>query len=601
VLEPSSSIPHQPAATERAVVFGGLALLVLLVLAGCGRYEPGTLPATRAVTADAAWDGEIALSPDGKTVAFVSDRGGGARGLYLVPARGEGAPRALATGPGDVSRPSWSRDGKSVLFTQLDPATGHAQPFDIATRAAAAAVPVALGSPSLGDVRDAVRSPDGKKLIAVVHDDSTSQLVEVIYPAMRRRMLLDAGASAPSHPTWGKKGRGVAFAWNGDLWWLGRVGSPPQRLTFTAAAEKTPEFSPDGRWLAFTSDSTGIDNVWIARLEGGDDEKKPATLGAWRPASATFQPLGHPAWARNGRELWFERQDPWAIVAMDATGGAADTLSSSLWDSRKPSYMGDDTRVAFTAPRTGPSRLWLMDAAGEARSGPAKQLTQGPGQDLSPDGSKASGQVVYVNEAPGLGVATLALTDVTGAHLGALTGLELAGVPHSTRDSDPVWSPDGRAVVFASNRAGVRAIWVIEGVGRRVRLVTVAEGNPRTPRWSPDGQFIFYSAAGPTGDIVWRVPAMGGASEPWTTGAMPGDADFEPAPAPDESRFVFTRRHLGDCDLWVLEGGVARPLITNPRGQDAHANWSSDSRRLVYETGGAVNLYRADVRPLLLR
>jgi Tol biopolymer transport system component len=599
VLEPSSTVPHQPAATERAVVFGGLALLPLLALAGCGTYEPGTLPETRAVTADAAWDGEAAVSPDGRNVAFVSERGAGGRGLFLVATDGKGAPRELAGGPGDVSRPSWSKDGKTILFTRVD-AAGVGRTFLVPIKAGSAAAAVALGERA-GDVRDAVFSPDGSRVAGIFRTDSTSALVEVVYPAMRTRPLLEAGTGpAPSHPTWGLKGKGIAFAWNGDLWWLGRFGSPPERLTFTGAAEKDPEFSPDGRWLAFVSDSTGIDNVWLARLEGGDG-KKPAKLSAWRPASATFQPLGHPAWSRNGRTLWFERQDPWAIVAVDADGGSTDTLSSSLWDSRTPSFMGDDTQVVFAAPRTGPSRLWLMAAAGEAKSGPAKQLTQGPGEDVSPDGSKASGQIVYVNEAKTLGVATLALTDGTGEKLDPLTDLELAGVPHSTRDADPAWSPDGRAVAFASNRAGVRAIWVIEGVGRRVRLVTVAEGDVRTPRWSPDGLSIFYSAAGPTGDVVWRVPAAGGASEPWTSGAAAGDADFEPAPAPDGSRFVFTRRHQGDCDLYVLQDGVARPLVTNPRGQDAHANWSSDGRRLVYETGGAVNLYRADVRPLLLR
>ena len=50
-----------------------------------------------------------------------------------------------------------------------------------------------------------------------------------------------------------------------------------------------------------------------------------------------------------------------------------------------------------------------------------------------------------------------------------------------------------------------------------------------------------------------------------------------------------------------VQGNGAYPLVVNPRGQDAHASWSSDGRRLVFETGGAVDLHRADVRPLLLR
>ncbi len=581
-------------------MFGGLAWVSLL-LAGCGSYAPGTLPETRALSLDAAFEGEAAISPDGRTVAFVSERAdGGARGLFTRPVDGKGAPRALVTGPGDVSRPSWSRDGRSLLFTRLDSASGAGRAWVIDAGAAPGTAPRALGI-SAGDVRDAVYSPDGEAVACVARTDSTWALVEARIADLTIRPLVDVGTGvAPSHPTWGRKGVGLAYAWNGDLWWIRRAGGAPERLTFTAAIEQAPAFSPDGRWLAFTSDSTGVANVWIAKLSGGDG-KRPATLGGWRPASATFQPLGHPAWDPRGHALWFERQDPWSIVAMDASGANADTLSSSLWDSRMPSFMQDDTRVAFAAPRTGSSRIWLMAAAGEARSGPAKELTQGPGEDTRPDGSKASGQIVYVNRAPTLGVATLALTDPTGANLGALTGLELAGVDQATRDEDPSWSPDGRSVAFASNRGRVSAIWVIEGVGRRVRLVTVADGPPKTPAWSHDGAFLFYSAPGPLGDLVWRVPVAGGASTPWTSGAAPGDSDFQPALSPDGTRMVFTRRHQGDCDLWLLEGDSARPLVTNPRGQDAHANWSSDSRRLVYETGGAVHLYRADVRPLLLR
>ncbi len=613
VLVPSKSIPPQPAASGRAVAFAVLALLpaLALPLAGCGSYVPGTLPATKELWADASYDGEAAISPDGKSLVFVSDRGNGAPRLFVLAIEDGRPPRPLDTGPGAVSRPSWTRDGKRLLFTRADSATGQGQALVVV--ADQRVQPTAIYPDGwnvarpLGikgkDVRDAVYSPDGLSVAYVARGESTWTLSEQRLSDQTVRPLFDAGpGEAPSHPTWGRKGESLVFAQRGDLWWVARAGGAPVRLTFTAASERDPALSPDGKWLAFTSDSTGADNVWIARL-GAHDTKSPPSLGAWRPVSASFQPLGHPAWAPNGHTLWFERQDPWTIAAIDAGGGHADTLSSSLFDSREPSYLGDDTRVAFASPRVGGSRIWIMAASGEARSGPAKQLTQGPGEDVEPDAAKASGQIVYVHRVTGLNIATLALTDAEGEDLGALTPSELAGVEQATRDAAPSWSRDGRAVAFASNRAGVTAIWVIEGVGRRLRLVTVAEGAPQTPAWSPDGAFIYFAAPAGNGVTIWRVPASGGASTPWTSDDTPGFADTQPAASPDGTKLVFTRQRQGNLDLWIMDakGGAPRALVTNPRGQDAHANWSSDSRRLVYETGGAVNLYRADVRPLLLR
>ena len=543
------------------------------------------MPRTTALSADAPWDGDGAVSPDGKTVAFVSDRENNQLGLWITPARA-GKPQRIARDLIGVSRPSWSADGKQVLLTRIDPVTGKGTAFLVDVRAGTVA-PVAQEWGG-EDWRDVVRSSGGT-YAAVVRTDSTSAVVQA-GAGGSVRPLFDAGtAEPPSHPTWGAKESGVAYAFAGDLWWVAAQGGAPVRLTSTAKKESAPEFSPNGKWLAFVSDSTGTANLWIARFDA-----KKGQLGPWRPVTAGFQSVGHPTWSRDGKALWFERQSPWTVVAMDENGANVDTLSSSLWDSREPSYLGDDTRVVFSSPRTGPWRIWMMAAAGEARSGPAKQLTQGPREDVDPDASDATGQVAYVDRNDALGTATLSLTDPEGTSLGALTNVALG---ERTQDWDPAWSPDGRSVAFASNRGGMNAIWVIEGVGRRVRLVTVGEGRVRTPRWSHDGATIYYSALGEGGNVNYKVPAAGGVPEQVSRIVMKGEEDDEPAPSPDGTRFIFTRKRNGDRDLMLSSGGS---LVTNSSGQDAHANWSSDGRRIVYETGGAVDLCRADVRPLLL-
>ena len=174
MLARPSAIPTQPAAAERAVVFA--ALVLALAAAGCGSYVPGTMPSTRVIAQDAAWDGDAAVSPDGKSVAFVSDRSDNARGLWVRPADGKGEPRLLASGLFDVSRPTWSVDGKSIVFTRVDPATGLGRPY-LAEVAAGSATPIHLVDSSR-DVRDCVRAPEASAA-AVVRTDSTVGLVAV--------------------------------------------------------------------------------------------------------------------------------------------------------------------------------------------------------------------------------------------------------------------------------------------------------------------------------------------------------------------------------------------------------------------------------------
>src|SRR5207244_6318720 len=114
------------------------------------------------------------------------------------------------------------------------------------------------------------------------------------------------------------------------------------------------------RWLAYTLAPGNGSNIWIARFESGD-KKSPPALGRPRPVTATYESVGHAAWSRDGQTLCFERRDPWLIAAIDADGGHTDTLTSSLGDSRTPSFLGNDAQIVFASTRLGPWRIWRMN------------------------------------------------------------------------------------------------------------------------------------------------------------------------------------------------------------------------------------------------
>jgi len=82
--------------------------------------------------------------------------------------------------------------------------------------------------------------------------------------------------------------RHIAFVYGGDLWVAGRDGGTAWRLTSTPAVESHPHFSPDGRWIAFTSNRMGTDAVYVVSIEGGLPQRltwypAPTSVRGWTP------------------------------------------------------------------------------------------------------------------------------------------------------------------------------------------------------------------------------------------------------------------------------------------------------------------------------
>lgn len=252
------------------------------------------------------------VSPDGRTIAFWSDRDG-TPAAYLIGVDGS-AERRLTAGPNGP--PQWTLDGRTLRFTggQGDSGTVFiVDPDGVAPRAVAH---VPGRSPRL--------SPDGTR-VAFLTGSWTATVIAVS----------DTGGAGP-HPIAGGSG---TTAWNAA-------------------------WSPDGTRLAYTyGDTTRVLQVHVVNADGSDDHA--VTHMAAAEGSAQM-----PAWSPDGRRLAIQVSNGPSklghIWVVDLASGAAHKLAAHTtpYLDEVPTWFPDGKRIAFQSDRTGRTEVWVMNDDG---------------------------------------------------------------------------------------------------------------------------------------------------------------------------------------------------------------------------------------------
>lgn len=147
------------------------------------------------------------------------------------------------------------------------------------------------------------------------------------------------------------------------------------------------------------------------------------------------------------------------------------------------------------------------------------------------------------------------------------------------------WSPDGRFIAYASNRAGKFDIWLQQVSGGNPMQVTHRPGNNWQPDWSPDGKLLVYRSEEGDGGL-FVVPAVGGDGQERKVSTF----GYNPQWSPDGSRILFqATRFSPDNNLYVvgLEGGPPQPILSEffARHRVEHsvaaATWHPDGKRIT--------------------
>lgn len=238
-------------------------------------------------------------------------------------------------------------------------------------------------------------------------------------------------------------------------------GNNVARVTNDEALVLSPEVSPDGDRLLFTSYVEGTPSVYLVERESGRVARLFAREGLNQ--SPAFEPGGE----RLAFSAAFDGDSE--IYVSDLRGQGLRRLTHHPAIDVSPAWSPSGREIAFVSDRSGTPQVHVMDAEGLD----VRRLTFEGSYNAEPAWSPDGSALAFSTRVDGR--FHVAVLDVTRGEVRVLTDGR-----HD--DEGPTWSPDGRMIAFASNRGGAYDIWVMRRDGTGLKRVGPA-GENRFPFW----------------------------------------------------------------------------------------------------------------------
>lgn len=483
---------------------------------------PGSPPVYEQVTAGGAREGWPMWGADGRTIYYVSNRGGAAN-VWSRPPDGQ-AKKLTAFSGGRVLWPSIARpaSGEVIAFERdfglwtLEPRSGKAHQVRVTFRGARSAPRVERLTLTTG-LRELALSPDGKKIAFVVRGEIFAASAKDGGTAAR----VSRSAANESQVAWAPDSRRLVYtsgrSGSLDLYLYDFSDSTERRLTSASTNDVTPEFTPDGKGVVFVRDArelrlleiaSGVDRI----LATGGLDREPFTSSH----AFTFSP--------DGKWLGYLDSGPRGFTnawVVPVAGGAARQVSwlpnvfggSVSWsadgtylllDSRQRTENGQLVRVDLI-PRTPRFRedqfrdLFTQETQRPTRTPPVAPPSTAPARSPASPDTTAAGPSRIVFD----GIRTrLSLISV---------GVDL---------SSQVLSPDGKWVVMVAGAEGRQNLYVypmdeLSTDPPVVRQLTSTAGGKGNVTFSPDSKDVYYLESG----RIQVVPLAGGQPRPVSVSA----------------------------------------------------------------------------------
>jgi serine/threonine protein kinase len=600
ISRPAVRVSAAPPSRPRPILWAGVALAVAALAAGAwylGRSgaQPGgsnladvTLTP---LTSEPGYEGEPTFSPDGETIAYVSDRTGNFD-IFLKQVSG-GPDVNVTNSPADDVQPAFSPDGKQIAFVSTRESTTHLtyENFGVPPTGGDIWVMPALGgSPR----RIAVSgnfpswSSDGSSLVfmsggaykkrifrvpasggqaqdfAIRPPKGVAWFRFILYPTLspdgkwilfqaeqfRVHVVPSSGGEAKvlcrgRRPVWAPDGRSVVYS-NADpgknfsLWRIpfssvnGAAGGPAEPVTVGRGVDTQAAISHDGRQIAFTALEQTFNlellpfDAELGRVTG---EVKVLTFGNNDIEWKSLSPDGRSVVYGNARRIW--RLDP-GQAAYPLTSDPAFIDGQPRWSPNGQSIIFERAPVG----EPGNFELWLMAADG---AGPRQLVAKARSGSWMPDSR---------------GITYCSLTDFYLYHLDLATRKSRRVTDEETRAPLHLVSNDGKWIVYQSSAQSYITIHAhpIDGGETRVVSSTPGQMGSGHPMLSPSGSWFYYQWEHKN---VYRLP---GPSQGWRKAEPVQVTNFpesglfieDPRLSMDGKQLIYSRGRITG-DLWLMK------------------------------------------------
>ncbi len=421
-------------------------------------------------------------------------------------------------------------------------------------------------------------SPDGNQ-IAFVWDGEQQNNQDIYVKQLGNETLLrlTTNPAAELWPCWSPDGWYIAFtrerADGAELCFIPSLGGAERSITrlspIADAGMYQASWSPDSEWLAIQDRNAPQEPPKIFLVARETGEKRQLTSP---PAAAHAD--RHPAISPDGKQVAFIRFSSSGVgdvYLVPTAGGEARRLTFENTNAASPVWTPDGRDILFLGGSTLYSLLRVSAAGGKAVP------VEGVGQNLSSLAVSRQGQrLAWTQTINDMNIWQMELSEQRPSPQSLKPWKPL--IASTRRDASPDLSPDGKRIVFASNRSGISQIWVADSTGEHpVQLTTFTNGFTGSPRWSPDGRQIVFDARPADSSDIYVINAEGGPPRRLTT-----DPAEDAVPSWSNGQWIyFTSKRSGSPQIWRMpaSGGQANQ-VTDQGGVDSME--SPDGQFLYY-------------------